>query len=450
MSKSRIFLFLMLCFIGGVALRSLVFIGSFYLWFLFGVLTIAVFSFSRNRTALLYAALIAVTIAGALWYGRFVPEHLALERFVGQEAAREGSIVKDPEFKNTTQRLVVSFPEAPSERVLVIAKRYPEFGYGDVVRVSGTLEKPEPFDGFNYSAYLAKDSVYFTVSFANVALVKEGSGFARGLFALKRKFEENINAALSSPQSAFANGVLLGDTSGISKELNDAFIATGMSHITALSGYNITVMLIFTHLLLAQLLLPRTVVFWASVGIVAAFVVMTGASPSVVRAALMGLALLLARHLGREGSVLHILVFAACAMIVVNPRILAFDVGFQLSFLAVLGLAYIAPWLEAKLKRIPEAFKLKESFVATVSAQAAVLPLLLYQFHQVSLIAPLTNVLVLPLMPFVMLFGFAVGALGFVSYHAALAVAYPLWLALSYQLGVIHYFSQFSYAQIAF
>ena len=180
------------------------------------------------------------------------------------------------------------------------------------------------------------------------------------------------------------------------------------------------------------------------------FVLMTGASPSVVRAAIMGGALLIARYFGRESGVLPILVCAAFIMVILNPKILAFDIGFQLSFLAVLGLAYIAPFFSKKLERWPEFFNLKKSFITTVSAQLTVLPLALLSFNQFSIIAPLANMLILPFVPLAMLFGFIVGAIGFVSAHLAQLFAYPLWLVTSYQLYVIEYFAHFSFAAIKF
>jgi len=137
-------------------------------------------------------------------------------------------------------------------------------------------------------------------------------------------------------------------------------------------------------------------------------------------------------------------------MIIFNPKILVFDIGFQMSFLAVLGLAYIAPFFSKKLERWPDFFKLKESFVSTISAQLAVLPLALLSFNQFSIIAPLANMLILPFIPLAMFFGFIVGAAGFFSAHLAQIFAYPLWLITSYQLYIVEYLAHFSFAAVKF
>ena len=441
----------MLCFIGGVGLRSFLFVEGFWVFLGLGMLAVAALSFSREPKVLVASAMALAALVGVWRYGASEPKALALERFDEERVVREARIVENPELTAQTQRLIVAFPETPDERVLVTAKRYPEFTYGDVVKVSGTLKKPENFSDFDYVAYLAKESIYFTIPFADVGVMKEGErSFMRSIFALRRQFEENVSAALPFPHSAFVNGILLGNDSEMPKELKDAFVATGVSHVTALSGYNITVIIAFVALILSSFILSRPVVVGTSVAVIVVFVLMTGASASVVRAGVMGVALLLAQHFGRQRRVINVLVFAAFVMIVFNPKILAFDVAFQLSFLALLGLVYIFPHLAEKLKRVPEFLKLKESLITTLSAQCAVLPLLLYQFHQFSLVAPIANMLVLPAIPFAMLFGFLTGAFGFVSGTIAQLFAYPTWALVAYQLWVVEYFAQISHATLSF
>jgi len=391
------------------------------------------------------------SLAGVFWYGVSEPTSLKLGDSVGRKVEIEGKVAEYPELKNNTQRLIIASEEAPGERILVTAKRYPEFSFGDTVRVSGALKKPENFEKFNYVQYLAKDDIYFLMPFADATLVREEEGgFLRGLYFFRKRFERNINNAFSFPQSAFVSGIILGSDSDIPKELKEAFISSGVSHITALSGYNITIIGISISLILSYFFASRSATLFLSLGVVAVFVLITGASPPVTRAAVMGAALLIARYFGRESGVLPVLIFAAFIMIIFNPKILAFDISFQLSFLAVLGLAYIAPFFSKKLERWPEFFKLKESFITTVSAQLAVLPLALLSFSQFSIIAPLANMLILPFVPLAMLFGFLTGAAGFLSAHLAQIFAYPLWLITSYQLYIIEYFAHFSFAAIKF
>ncbi len=449
MSKSRIFLAVMLFFVGGVALRSFFAIEEIYVLIGIGVLACVMLAFSRDMKVVLYSAMAGVSLVGMLWFASFEPRQFVLEKQVGTNITIEGEVVRDPEFRNTTQRLVVAPQSASAEKILVVAPRYPETAYGDTVRVTGILKRPENFSGFDYAGYLAKDDIYFTMNYADVALVREGSGIRRSLFAFKNQLKENIDLAMPSPHASFVNGILLGDTADMPKELDEAFVASGVSHLTALSGYNITIIAVFVAFALSFFFTSSGVITVLSIIGIALFVLMTGASPSVVRAAIMGVALLLARHAGRQSAPLIVIVFAAFVMIVANPRVLVFDIGFQLSFLAVLGLAYVAPYLQKKMMRVPEFLKWKEAFVATISAQIAVLPLLAYQFGQVSLVSPMVNVLVLPLMPFAMLFGFLTGAAGFIAPLAAKVFAYPLWCITAYQLYVIEYFASLPHSLIS-
>lgn len=449
MSKSRIFLAVMLCFVGGVALRSFFVFGEIYELIGIGVLVCVMLAFSRDMKVALYSAMVGVSLVGMLWFASFEPKLFVLEKQVGVKINIEGEVARDPEFRDRTQRLVIAPHDAPSERILAVVPRYPEAAYGDAVRVTGMLERPKNFSGFDYAGYLAKDDIYFVMNYANASIVREGSGIRRGLFAFKKRFKENINIAMPSPHASFVNGILLGDTADMPKELTAAFVASGVSHLTALSGYNITIIAIFIAFILSFFFTSSGVVTVLSVVGITLFVLMTGASASAVRAAIMGVAFLLARHFGRQSAPLIVIVFAAFTMIVFNPRVLLFDVGFQLSFLAVLGLAYVTPYLQRKMARVPEFLKWKESFTTTMSAQVVVFPLLIYQFGQVSLVSPLVNVLVLPLMPFAMLFGFLTGAAGFVSPLAAQAFAYPLWCIIAYQLHVIEYFASLPHALIS-
>ncbi len=441
----------MLCFIAGVGLRSIVPVDDFWLFFGWGAGAIALIVFSHNARAVLYAMMVLVSLGGALWYGRFEPAHIRLAPLAGKSVTLEAEVTADTEFRDAVQLLTVAPVASPQERIRVTAKRYPEFNYGDTVRVSGMLKKPENFSGFDYAAYLSKDGVYFTMDFARIALVKEGSGgLKKSLFALRRRFEENLQAALPFPHSAFAGGILLGGNGGMPKDLQDAFAAAGVSHVLALSGYNITVIIMFVSAVLSFFFVSRPIMMFFSVTVIIAFVLMTGASASAVRAAVMGVALMAGRYFGRQGRVILALVFAACLMIIFNPKILMFDIGFQFSFLAVLGLAYILPYLQEKTQRVSEFLKLKEALLATLSAQLAVLPLALYYFHQFSLVAPLANMLIAPLIPFAMLFGFAVGVAGFVSHALAAMLAYPLWAITAYQLWVVQHLGKFAYAAIMF
>lgn len=442
----------MLFFLFGIALRSFVSPDDFYLLAGFGMVAIFCFGWLNRRAALVSLSLIFAFLFGIFWFGFLDLKELTLNPLVGQEARLDGQVFGEPAFSDNSQRFVFVPEKSPKEKISVVAQRYPEFEHGDKITVSGKLEKPENTGSFNYQNYLLKDGIYFTVSYPKIELLgKDKNNILHWLIALKKGFERNIGQALPMPHSAFANGILLGDKSGFSDDLKQAFISAGVSHLVALSGYNISIIAIFISFIFGYLFLSRKkLAFWATLLLVALFVLMVGASASIVRAAVMGMAVLVARYFGRGYQAGRLLILAAFVMVLINPKVLIFDISFQLSFLAMLGLIYVSPRLELKLKRIPEFWKFKASFIETLSAQVAVLPLLLFSFGQISIVAPVTNTLVMPFVPYAMFFGFVAGALGFIDNLPAQIAGASLWLISSYQLGVIQYFARLGFSSIQF
>lgn len=225
------------------------------------------------------------------------------------------------------------------------------------------------------------------------------------------------------------------------KDLVEEFNRTGTSHVVAISGYNISIISVLIFNFLAYLLVPKRVSVWIVVAGIIFFTVISGAGASVVRAAIMGGLLIIARARDRIYGVSNALILAGVLMLFFNPRLLRYDAGFQLSFLATLGLIYISPHFEKWFSKVPDVFSLRSNLAATLSAQAATLPVLLFSFGRISVVSPLANVLILPAIPPTMLFGFLAGIAGFVSIGIASVIAIPAWILLSWQLFVVKFLS---------
>jgi competence protein ComEC len=196
------------------------------------------------------------------------------------------------------------------------------------------------------------------------------------------------------------------------------------------------------------LMLRRSLRFWLAVAAILFFTILTGGSASVVRAAIMGILVLLARHEGRMYNVRNALVFAGAVMIFINPKILRFDIGFQLSFLATAGLVWLAPVFEKALKNLPKIFGLREILTATLSAQLAVLPLLVVYFGQLSIISPLANLVILLFIPITMLVGFLAGGVGILWLAGAKIFGWLAWLFLTFEIGAIKFFAGLPLASV--
>jgi competence protein ComEC len=261
------------------------------------------------------------------------------------------------------------------------------------------------------------------------------------LLQIKEAFTKRLSGLFYEPQNSLLVGILIGGHGTLPKTVVDNFNNTGVSHIIAVSGFNITI--IISALASLAYVVGRRASFWLATSTIIAFVIITGASASVVRAAIMGFLLLIALSIGRQYSIGPALFFAGLIMLIINPKILFWDVGFQLSFAATLGIIYFMPVLNQLTEKLPQAFGVKTLILTTLSAIAATLPIILFNFGTLSFSAPLVNLLILPFVPATMLFGF-LSILPFVGPGFALVAN---WL-LIYILKVTDFFAHVPYSSL--
>jgi competence protein ComEC len=340
-----------------------------------------------------------------------------------------------------------------SGKVLVTNSLFPQYQYGDQLQISCDLKEPEPIEDFNYDQYLSRYDIYSLCYSPKITLLAQnrGSIFLSQIYKVKNFFLTRINRTLPEPQSSFLGGLLIGAKKAIPIDLQTYFNKTGTTHIVAVSGYNITIIVAFLMLMAANLGLGRKKVIWLILGFLAIFLVITGLQASILRAALMGTVVLMAGYLGRRGKVANVLVLAAVLMLIFNPKILVYDLGFQLSFLATLGLVYLNPVLSVWLKteKIKNKFLktiLGDYLLTTLSAIIMTQPLILYQFGKISLIAPLANILVLPFIPIAMMLGFITGLAAMIWTWSGWVIGWSVWLVLSYIILVLEKLAGLSWA----
>lgn len=381
---------------------------------------------------------------GVFWYQRNIDFDVAdrnnLINKIVRDGKAQGIIADEPEFKNDRVKYVLNSGQI---KILIQSPKYPEYKYGDELLIKDKIKEPENFtDDFDWKAYLAKDNIYLTAYNPQIELLAQDKGnkIYASLYKFKNKLENIFKENLPEPSASLLAGITLGSKSGMPEDVYEKFKATGTAHIVALSGYNISIIAWAVMGAMMFFMVARNISFWISLAVIVLFVLMTGASASVVRAAVMGVLVLIARREGRMYTAANALVFAGAAMVFLNPKILRFDVGFQLSFLATLGLIILSPKLEDKFKNAPEAFGTKEALIATLSAQIFVLPLLIYQFGYFSPIGILVNILILPAVPIAMFLGFAGAFAGLISPLFAKIFLWPVWLFLSYILNIVEIF----------
>lgn len=375
----------------------------------------------------------------------------SLEADLGKEVTLEGIVVQEPNLRERSQQL---FVEVEEDLVLVSADRLNQVSYGDTLIFTGTLEKPESFTTdlgrtFEYQNYLLAKGVEYHVSFAEITVESSNNGnrLITYLLYVKHQFMDAIESVLPEPQAGLGEGLLLGVKQALGDSLEADFRATGIIHIVVLSGYNIMLVVAFVLFILGFFLRPKQ---RAIVGIAAivCFALIVGLSATVVRASIMASLLLIAGVLGRSYHVLRALFLAGAVMVFINPYILLYDIGFQLSFMATLGLILVAPRFETMLASVPNRIGIREFLIATIATQIAVLPLLLYHIGEISLVAVMVNVLVLPVVPFAMLFTFIAGVISLFSVTVGTGVGLLAYLSLSYIIVIAETFAALPFAAI--
>lgn len=375
--------------------------------------------------------------------------HSALEVSLGQTVELSGVIIREPERRENSTQLYV---KAGEDVLLVSVDRYTDVSYGDLISVSGKLERPETFTTdlgrtFNYPGYLLAKGVEYKISFADVVGSKRGEGnfLIAYLLNLKTSFLKNISELIPEPAAGLGAGLLLGVKQALGEELEDAFRQTGIIHIVVLSGYNVMLVVIFVMYILGYFLRekPRVIVGLLAI---TTFAFLVGLSATVLRACLMAALLLVAQVTGRTYLVLRGLMLAGVVMLIFNPFLLVYDIGFQLSFLATMGLILISPHFDNWLKIVPGTIGIRGFLVATISTQIAVMPLLLYQIGQFSVVSVVVNVLVLPMVPVAMLLTFITGLSAYLSTTLAFLLAIPTYWSLSYINHIALWFAELPFA----
>jgi len=370
-----------------------------------------------------------------------------------------GVVVADVEERARGRMFVIASEEIAgmraSFRIQVTTDSIASIAYGNQVVVEGTLVRPSPFTSENdrtflYEEYLRAQNIAYTMPFASVSVSDPPNQFSplRYVFAGKHAFVASIQRMLPEPHAGFASGLLLGEKHALGDTWEDIFRDVGVIHIVVLSGYNLTIVAESIMRLLSFTFRPRTRMV-IGIGIIMLFAAMVGFSATVVRAALMASLVLFARATGRVSSALHGLLFAGIGMLLLNPYVLVFDPGFQLSFLATIGLIFLSPLVEKILQWVPTTLQIREYVTATIATQLFVTPFLLYSMGTFSVVSLFANALILSAVPFAMLFSFVAGMLGIVFGDVVVFLAFPAYLVLSYMLFIAERLSALPFASVS-
>ncbi|WP_051273636.1 DNA internalization-related competence protein ComEC/Rec2 [Desulfotruncus alcoholivorax] len=345
------------------------------------------------------------------------------EKYAGRYVTLEGIVAAEPQLQQDSVKYTIEAKSIKqgarrletSGKVLVRAPgNGPVYQYGDLLQVGGLIyipREPTNFDAFNYRDYLERRGIQCLL-YANknqdLKLLGNGAGSQILLLAskIKGRLTEVAGQTLDNRQAAVIGGLLFGNRDGIDDQTMDIFANTGVAHVLCVSGLHVGYVLAGVLGLAGLLRLPRRPVLFLAPPLMLFYAAMTGMGPAVVRAVLMATIVLFAAYLGREKDWPTGLALAALVILSINPAYL-FEIGFQLSFTATWGILYLGPALGAFLRiRLGMPVWLAMPLQVTLAAQLATLPVLLYYFNLLALVAPLANLLLVPMVGVVMLFGF--------------------------------------------
>ena len=367
---------------------------------------------------------------------------------LGMERVRSGG----GEWTEVEGMLLVT---ARSSVEIARSRKAPYFRYGDRLLVEGRISEPPELEGFDYSAYLARQGIAETLDARSVTLVGEGEGsaFYRSLYEFRRRLAASIATVVPEPQAALSQATLLGLRRNIPSELTEAFRRTGTAHLLAISGLHVGILLGISLAVSAALLgrkhhlhlIAPLVVIWL-------YGLLAGMSPSAARACIMGSVYLASLAFGRQRGSLAPIGCAAALMVAVSPSVL-YSISFQLSFAAIAGIAAFtdvfsdvfgqslrslierrAGWLSGL--RSPLAVvvdMLGVSLAATVST----LPLIAFHFERVSTLGMPASVLTLPALPFLIIGSAGTAFMGLMSTTAAMPLGWVVWGAGAYLSSVV-------------
>ncbi len=339
-------------------------------------------------------------------------EHTAspqtIDYYIGQKVSFYGEIISEPTVKGKTVEVDVEVLQFSNKnqvegKVRLRTTPWPRLAYGDKVLVVCQPEKPENSE-FNYQRYLARYGIYALCFRAEVEKLGEGGGnpLKRKLYSIKNYSKKILERHIGEPESSLIGPVLFGGGDEIGKEILNDFRRSGLTHIMAVSGFNVAILAAGLGYVFFLCGLRRKLVFLFSALATAAYVILVGAPPSAVRAGIMSILVIYALAIGRLSRLLNVVIITAAGTLIFNPRLLAADIGWQLSFAAVLGLMYLHPIIKKGLDKIlPKRLNMLGDIVAaTLAAQLSTTPISLYHFGQISLISPLANILVVWTIPF--------------------------------------------------
>lgn len=428
-NSEKLRLLLLSIFMGIFLGRNLFFLN--YILFIGGLFFIFSLLF-KNWIFLLFSVFFLANSWGQFYNTKtFQPSEL--NSFNNELVEIEGFVSGFPSDKDSKKAIKITvekitlksqaFTQKNMGNLLLEIPKKSEIDYGDTIYFKGKLSKPRNFGNFDYATFLKRLGISMLVrNPQDLKLLEKGTkGKIPILWAkkLRNKFSQNLQSVLPKAHAQIAEGILLGVKSKLPKSIEKNFKNAGLQHILVVSGFNVSVLMVFVAFFLKQF--GRKIVFLGSIFLLIFFVLMVGFEPSILRAAVFGGMLSVAVLMGKFSDSRNLLFLSAVVLGIFSPTMIQYDIGFFLSFSATFGIILGVPIFE----KIPIKSEMKTILAVIISAQLAVSPILGIYFEQFPVAGFLSNLLVEPLIPLAMVFSFMSGLLGFVSTSISALLAIP-------------------------
>jgi len=448
LSPSRIFRQSGASFLIGIILShyNLSFGMSFVIWLIiynlfFGYQKLFSFFLERKRVIIYFFILLSF-LAGFWRYDYFSDKLNKLAVKEENEVEIEATIIAEPVLKDNYQRIII--PQA-----VIYTQTIPHYQFGDVIRIKGTAQPLKDF--YSYSSLIVSGKI----SYPRIELISSGKiSFRRTAIAFKNKITRLLQKVIPEPQVGLLSSFIFGGKQNLINSLEKDIQKAGLSHIIVASGLHLSIFTKMLSGLLDIFCFGNFLSFIFSCFFLFSFSFMAGLTPSIIRAAIMAFLLVLSRFSFRLYNSVNALLLAGLTMIWFNPFLLFYDLGFQLSFLATAGILLFYPLWDGSPFWQQNIFNnsggriIKQTILCCFSALFLVIPWLIYKTQNVSLVTPLTNILIIPFIPLILGGGIITAIFSFFIYPLGLFFGFCLNLILIYFIKIISYFANLSWAEI--
>ncbi len=317
----------------------------------------------------------------------------------------------------------------------------------DIISFDQKIIKPESIDNFEYDKYLLLKEIYgqsfvynFTKNWTNYSFIKNL------IFNIKTDFINIINKIYPWDSAIFLGWILIWERTGFSKELKTNFNNSWLTHIIAISWFNITIIVIFLSFILK--FFPNYIKLPIISLAIILFTLIVWCQIPILRASLMWLVSYYFLTFWKKANWFSLLIFIVLIFSLFNPLILNYDISFYLSFLAVLWILYTQDFFKKILKYLPDLFVVKETLIMTLSSLVFTIPIVAVNFGQISIISPVTNILATPVIPITMLF-WTLSIIFYLIYSQIwIWIWFLTWVLLEYVLFIVNFFWSMSFSII--